>query len=49
MGCFEITVPIHSWGMALRVVVYRKRVFHGGLPSLLISDSWVLRSQVCYG
>jgi hypothetical protein len=28
MGCFEITLPIHKWGMALRVVIYRKRVLH---------------------
>jgi hypothetical protein len=28
MGCFEITLPIQKWGMALRVVIYRKRVLH---------------------
>jgi hypothetical protein len=28
MGCFEIALPIKKWGMTLRVVIYRKRVFH---------------------
>lgn len=28
MGCFEIALPIHKWGMTLRVVIYRKRVRH---------------------
>jgi hypothetical protein len=28
MGCFEIALPIQKWGMTLRVIIYRKRVFH---------------------
>lgn len=28
MGCFEIELPVKAWNRTLRVVIYRKRVYH---------------------